>query len=84
MMKTKTTNESLELVVPTALKALCVGEKDEQDEQKSTSTFAGATTDSTSQTTDRGAFLGDNVVRRLSDAPLHPHTLGITRSIYPW
>lgn len=64
------------LIVPVDITALCVGIKDQED-ANGTSTFAGATTTFINQTGIYDAFLGSNVVRKLTDAPLNPLKKGI-------
>lgn len=75
-MQVKTTADALGLVVPVALKALCVGKIDQEDEQGTTQ-FAGATTDFKNQIGTHDGFLGINVVRALTGPPLHQLTQGI-------
>lgn len=64
------------LIVPVDITALCVGIKDQQDKE-GTAKFAGATTSFLNQTGIHNAFLGSNVVRSLSDAPLDQLKKGI-------
>ncbi|WP_341843662.1 hypothetical protein [Chitinophaga caseinilytica] len=64
------------LIVPVDITALCVGIKDQED-ANGTSTFAGATTTFINQTGIYDAFLGSNVVRKLTDAPLDQLKKGV-------
>jgi hypothetical protein len=71
------TSSDIGLVVPIDVTAVCVGTVDQND-PKGTSTFSGATTSFTEQTSGPNkALLGANVVRPFSFAPLHQLTEGI-------
>lgn len=65
------------LIVPINLVAFCVGTIDAQGEKPSTAFFAGAATDYQTLNNQNTAFIGENVTRALTQAPLNPLQTGI-------